>query len=539
MRNHDHNLGRTLAADTATDSTATRAQTMARLTGLVPCASAAEPPARTWTLLTRSADQPHSSIANPRRRRQLAVWFLAFTLRALPVTLAGGLGAVMENDDGVHFGAALKLWKGAVPYRDFAFVQPPGVLYVLWPFAGLAQVTSERVGMLAARLAFATLGATTALLIYRLVARKSSSAGLAAGAFYAVSATAIAAERTVMLEPLLAFALVASLYVVSDEGRVRPALSGSLIAFGALAKLWMLPVAPVVLVFVWKRFGTAAARRWLLAATGTALGLLLPVLVLAPTEFVHQTFGYQLGRARVWGGLSSRLVYFDWLGTPSQLGGPHWTKVMAAAALILLLLSIAAARRADIWVWGVATGVSAATVLAAPVFFYHYASFAAAPECAAVGLLLAGLTQVRSTLGRRVAALVLVASAVVAGEGVQQARSGTDFPAQTIMGRLGKEGCVWTRTASVAIALDRAGSSCAGTLDDYSRILATGGGTGHLDEFLESADYQQQTQRDFSKAAVAVIMPGDMDRWTDETRAAFLQRFTGVERVGQAALYRR
>jgi alpha-1,2-mannosyltransferase len=47
-------------------------------------------------------------------------------VRLFTLTRPGFLTGVSEYDDGVYLGAAIRLTQGAVPYRDFAFVQPPG-----------------------------------------------------------------------------------------------------------------------------------------------------------------------------------------------------------------------------------------------------------------------------------------------------------------------------------------------------------------------------------------------------------------------------
>ncbi len=56
---------------------------------------------------------------------------LALALRLFLVTRPGFLtSGTVEYDDGVYLGAAMRLLHGALPYKDYAFVQPPGIIVV-------------------------------------------------------------------------------------------------------------------------------------------------------------------------------------------------------------------------------------------------------------------------------------------------------------------------------------------------------------------------------------------------------------------------
>ncbi len=79
----------------------------------------------------------------------LAATVLALALRLFLVTRPGFLtSGTVEYDDGVYLGAALRLLHGALPYKDYAFVQPPGIVVVALPGAlvGLADVAGHRAG---------------------------------------------------------------------------------------------------------------------------------------------------------------------------------------------------------------------------------------------------------------------------------------------------------------------------------------------------------------------------------------------------------
>src|ERR1035441_2608827 len=100
-------------------------------------------------LSTSDSGQPHK-----RRRRRLdwtAVWKLTLLAQLVPVGVAlaiclyqltlpsvlFGIHGFSGNgyDDGVYLGAAVRLVNGAIPYRDFVFLQPPGSVLLFSPIA--------------------------------------------------------------------------------------------------------------------------------------------------------------------------------------------------------------------------------------------------------------------------------------------------------------------------------------------------------------------------------------------------------------------
>jgi len=83
----------------------------------------------------------------------LTATVLALALRLFLVTRPGFLtSGTVEYDDGVYLGAALRLLHGALPYKDYAFLQPPGIVVVALPGAVLGSLTSQATGLAAARI---------------------------------------------------------------------------------------------------------------------------------------------------------------------------------------------------------------------------------------------------------------------------------------------------------------------------------------------------------------------------------------------------
>ena len=90
----------------------------------------------------------------------LAFTVLALLIRLYTLSRSGYLTGVTEYDDGVYLGGAVRLLQGALPYRNWAYVQPPGILLLMTPVALLTKVTTTTHALAVARLL--TVGASAA-----------------------------------------------------------------------------------------------------------------------------------------------------------------------------------------------------------------------------------------------------------------------------------------------------------------------------------------------------------------------------------------
>ena len=77
---------------------------------------------------------------------------VAVGLRAYQLATPGYLLGVTEYDDGSYFGSAIHLTMGILPYRDFVFIQPPGITLLMTPVALLAKVIGTDWGMAIGRI---------------------------------------------------------------------------------------------------------------------------------------------------------------------------------------------------------------------------------------------------------------------------------------------------------------------------------------------------------------------------------------------------
>jgi len=98
-----------------------------------------------------------------------AATLLALLLRFYQLARPGYLLGVNEYDDGNYFGSAVRLINGALPYRDFLIVQPPGITLLMIPAALLSKVTGSAWGMAVGRILTSLAGAAAVTLAGLLV----------------------------------------------------------------------------------------------------------------------------------------------------------------------------------------------------------------------------------------------------------------------------------------------------------------------------------------------------------------------------------
>jgi len=106
----------------------------------------------------------------------------AVAVRAYPLLRAGGAWEYpIDFDEGVYFSAASLVWRGVLPYRDFVFVHPPGILWALAPSGIMSGALGPDTAFVFARWFAVILGAANALLV-ALIARRwaGPSAGVCA-----------------------------------------------------------------------------------------------------------------------------------------------------------------------------------------------------------------------------------------------------------------------------------------------------------------------------------------------------------------------
>src|SRR4051794_3432272 len=245
---------------------------------------------------------------SPRLRRSVAVdalviAALAFVLRFGVVLFShGGPGGLYGYDAGVYYSAADALTFGRVPYRDFIFLHPPGLMVFLTPFAALGRLTTDHTGYLVANLAFNLLAAMNAVLVWTIARRWGlrRRSALLGGLFYAVWWGGIIAEIGLRLEPLGTFVFLSAILLLAGRAelrRSRAVAAGALLGAACCVKIWW--VVPLLVVLGWHLVHRPLRRRaGYLAAGAVGAGLLIigPFFALAGREMWRRVISDQVGR---------------------------------------------------------------------------------------------------------------------------------------------------------------------------------------------------------------------------------------------------
>jgi alpha-1,2-mannosyltransferase len=359
------------------------------------------------TVLRRSADTvpaPHVSTSRlPFTLILVAVAAIAFTARLVPVLRGSGLYGLGNYDDGVYYAAATALVHGQLPYRDFLFLQPPGITVVLAPFALLGRLITDAHGFAAARLAWMLLGVVNTALVGRILRPLGLAAAATGGLFYALFYPAVYTEHTTLLEAppntalLLAVLLVNRSHDHPETGARRShrllISAGVLLGLSAGIKIWGVVVIVLLVGWVLATRGVRPGRSLLLGVIAGGLAVYLPFFAQAPVVMWNEVVRDQLGRDNQTTSTATRLAYITGLGS---FHPAHPSYVMITIAIAALVLAACLAwltpqvRLAVVLLVGLSI-----FLLLVPTWFSHYAGLIAPPAAVVVG---AGAAQVIARL---------------------------------------------------------------------------------------------------------------------------------------------
>lgn len=234
----------------------------------------------------------------------IALTLLGLLLRAYQLTRPGMLTGVHQYDDGVYLGAAIRLADGVVPYRDFAFVQPPGIVLLLSPLGLLSKLTGTAGAMAVARVLTVCVGTAAIPLAGLLVRHRGPLAVVLTCGVLAVHPDSIYATSTLLIEPyLVVLCLLGALALFEGDSvtssRRRLILAGLAIgAAGAVKAFAIFPAVALLVVCVL----AAPWRRALRYAGGVVAGFAvpsLPFILMSPSGFLDGVIGAQYRRTDV------------------------------------------------------------------------------------------------------------------------------------------------------------------------------------------------------------------------------------------------
>jgi alpha-1,2-mannosyltransferase len=471
---------------------------------------------------------------------------LAFGLRLFVLTRPGLLTGVTEYDDGVYLGAAIRLTEGALPYRDYAFVQPPGILLLTVPVAVIGRIFSTAAALGVARVLTVCASTACVLLAGNLMRYRGIAATAVTCGFLAVYPDDVFTARTLLLEPWMNLCCLIAVNVAFRRGRLagpgRLAWAGVALGFAVAVKYWA--VVPAVVLFalclISRKQSPGRARACL---AGLAIGFVVPVApfaLAAPAAFVRSTVLDQASRVGAYVPMALRLAHVTglidvlnvdgklalatsvqslFLGTPSLTAGTAvgWLPFAAIGLLVAVVgtgYSWDWHRPSQLEWFALAVAVlAAAAILSYSAFFYHYPSFVAPWLALALGGA-AGCLPDRASIRRTIVALVAVLTLAAAVVQVR-ALEPLSVPDGSQIGRLIPPGaCVVTDEISVLISADRFNtpSGCPDIIDSLATTLVVShgvsvqGGAGKIPAVVDA------WQSILGRARYVLLAPGSARR---------------------------
>ena len=485
----------------------------------------------------------------------LGLAVLAFAIRFVGLAFGGGLDSRIYLDDGTYFAGAIAFVNGRMPYRDFSILHPPGLLYVLAPFAQIGTMTTEMTGLVLARLAFMILGAVNTALVGLVGARVSRATGLAAAALYAVWILAMTGERSTMLLAPQVMAMLVALLALTGRSAAelttrRVAVAGVAIGITGAVQIWA--AIPAIVILAWLILQTRSRGRdavrvaaiYVLSGAATTALLLSPTLLAAGPRMFQMIIFAQATRIRGFSTVPvSRLRILE--GMDALPLGIH---VSPAAVLLLTvagagLVLLVARRVPAVRLWAAIAASQLAVIMLMPVFLVHYRGWPAPLMALCLGAVVAyGLEQLpahRRAIGATAYTVVLVLLATTslrpAGSRPFLDSDMPDLSAARCV--IADEGYVAIRTHTLVRALQ---NGC--------RVVPNPRSFSHLNNALSGGPALAKTQQDqyqqdsivyYTSADVVLLSQLQNDGLTDATMAALRAEFPFEEQVGKVLVLRR
>jgi 4-amino-4-deoxy-L-arabinose transferase-like glycosyltransferase len=460
---------------------------------------------------------------------------VALGICAYQLSLPHAFLGVHGSDDGVYLGPALRLVHGDLPYRDYAFVHPPGIALLMAPLGILGDGRDVMAGGRIITALVAGLNASLAAVAVRSFGRVAM---LVAGLGLAVFPLAVSADHTLTLDPyLVLFCLLGTIAMFKDGELANPRrimVAGALFGFAGAVKAWALFPAIAALctcIPLWR----SAVRPYL---SGVLLGfaaLSLPFFLVAPGAFVHDVVLAQLNRHATGQGFASvseRLVIMLGLSAPSGVS----TKTHLAVILALVVVAFVFAvyfllRRSYVrleWFLLAATAIVVLSMLFLVKEFYEFYSY----FVVAFGAMLLGVCFGRLAEGMRWAAersvgrtaraltiaesialpvLVVVAAVLVLQSGTSYSRSFLSSaydPQATIAPQVPKGACVVFDEVGNLIDSGRLFSSrpgCPALVDAFGLWLTDNDGIGPNAQVPHSKPFVAKWRSWLGRADYAVL----------------------------------
>jgi hypothetical protein len=478
-----------------------------------------------------------------------------------------GLMSITQYDDGPYFGSAVRLIHGVLPYRDYAFVQPPGITELMAPAALESYLGGTAWALVMGRFLSVFAGGAAVVLAGFLVRHRGALAVLLTGGIIAIYPVAAVSSRTVLLEPWLVLFCLAGAVAVFDGDRLtsrtrRLAWGGAAFGFGGAIKVWA--IVPVLVIVV---LCLPHVRRAAVFAGGVAAGFLIPVLpfvIASPGRFYNEVVVAQLARIgprlETWVRLSSMLGIAKTL-TPTAVVALAVTVVAVVIAVQIAASLVTRRPPAPLdWFALVSAALIVAMFLWPSYYSAHYAAFLgpflALSLALPVARLAEGLASRRAGRDRPVArratprlaraGLIVLGLAVLAGAAAQAEpptrwTARFNVPAVTLR-QIPRGACVLTDSAVYLLIANRFTSDvpgCSQMVDSLGTDLALGGGRRPGSGAGRVPAVSEAWHQAFSTAGWVLLTPRSSVRipWNPALLAYFESHFRLARQLSTSTLY--
>jgi alpha-1,2-mannosyltransferase len=438
---------------------------------------------------------------------------LAVAIRLFTLTRPGYLTGITEYDDGVYLGAALRMTGGAMPYKDFAFVQPPGILLLMAPVALVAKLTTTVKGLALARVLTALASAACVPLAGNLVRYRGTVVTLVTCGVLAIYPGDITTAHTLLLEPWMNLFCLLAMNAAFRRGHLahpgRLAWAGLALGFATAIKFWAAAPASVLLVLCLVT-GQDRARRVRAYLPALAAGFVIPVapfLASAPLTFLRSTITDQAARTGSAVSIGIRLAnltglidIFNNKGKISLNAGAHsmyaagasaglgdssslgWLPVAATIALVAVIVvsyTWQSRRLTPLeWLSLITAVIASVAILGYSAFFYHYSDFPAPWLALTLGGA-AGALAGHPAWRKIVIPVAGIAIVLVAALQIRETFPLRQPSAEAMVQLIPKGACVVTDEVSLTIAADRFADlppGCPDIIDSLAETLVLSNG---------------------------------------------------------------
>ncbi len=289
-------------------------------------------------------------------------------------------------DSGTYLAGSMNLINGVMPYRDFTFVQPPGILLVLSPVALLSKILGGHDAFLLGRILTAVVAALNVGVLAWLLRQRGRIAMLIGALGLALLPVGALETASIKLEPYCLFFVLMGSIVLLRESNSPTALSkrsliigGLLFGFAGLIKIFAFLPFMAMIVSLYPN-----NRRHVLtfvSAAGAGFAILAsPFFILSPRNFTSQVLIEQLFRKSSPGASMSviqRLIAM--VGLSGTWLASHASAVsipLAGAVLLVLFAYFRPLRRTSLdsfFLW--ASVFTVVGLLSAAQFINYYGYF--------------------------------------------------------------------------------------------------------------------------------------------------------------------